>query len=55
MYHKRTLVVLGGLQVMSENGKMLDKPQSRVDILTILLNCPQWHSLERVTTPGQGR
>ena len=34
MYHTRALIVLGGLPVMSENGKMSDKPHTRVDNLT---------------------
>ena len=40
LYHTQALVVLSGLPVMSENEKMLDKPQTHVDILTTLFNCP---------------
>ena len=40
LYHIRALAVLGGLPVISENGKMSDKPQICVDIVTTLLNSP---------------
>ena len=55
VYHTQELVVLGGLSVMPENGKMSDKLQIRVDILTTLFtSSSSRHSLGIITFPGQG-